>query len=74
MRGAWDEDNTRSKLQRAKRLWVIRDWVDSIRLQSGDLEHLVLTQCGDRVTDRRSPVGVPGCVSSYTSFLPGQVV
>lgn len=44
LRGAWGEDNTRSELHRAKRKRLIWDWVDSISLQNGDLDHLVVTR------------------------------
>lgn len=44
LRGAWGEDNTRSELQRAKRKRLIWGWVDSIDLQAGDLDHLVVTR------------------------------
>lgn len=46
MRGAWGEDNTRSELQRAKRKRLIWDWVDSVELQSGDIDHIVVTRRG----------------------------
>ena len=49
VRGAWGEDNTRSELQRAKRRGVIWGWVDSINLQVGDLDHLVVTRRGGLV-------------------------
>lgn len=49
LRGAWGEDNTRSELQRAKRKRVIWGWVDSINLQAGDLDHLVVTRNGGLV-------------------------
>ena len=49
MRGAWGEENTRTELQRAKRRRVIWDWVDSIALQNGDLDHLVITRQGGLV-------------------------
>jgi len=49
LRGAWGEDNTRSELQRAKRKRVIWGWVDSISLQAGDLDHLVVTRRGGLV-------------------------
>jgi hypothetical protein len=49
LRGAWGEDNTRSELQRAKRRRVIWGWVDSIDLQAGDLDHLVVTRRGGLV-------------------------
>lgn len=46
VRGAWGEDNTRSELQRAKRKRLIWGWVDSISLQAGDLDHVVITRRG----------------------------
>jgi hypothetical protein len=46
MRGAWGEDNTRSELLRAKRRRLIWGWVDSISLQAGDLDHVVITRQG----------------------------
>lgn len=49
LRGAWGEDNTRSELQAAKRKRLIWDWVDSITLQSGDIDHLVITRHGGLV-------------------------
>ncbi|NYD43233.1 hypothetical protein [Nocardioides panaciterrulae] len=49
LRGAWGEDNTRSELQRAKRKGLIWGWVDSINLQAGDLDHLVVTRRGGLV-------------------------
>lgn len=46
MRGAWGEDNTRSELQRAKRRRIIWGWVDSVELQAGDIDHIVVTRRG----------------------------
>lgn len=46
LRGAWGEENTRDELKRAKRRRVIWDWVDSINLQVGDLDHVVVTRSG----------------------------
>lgn len=46
MRGAWGEDNTRGELQRAKRKRLIWDWVDSVELQAGDIDHIVVTRRG----------------------------
>lgn len=46
LRGAWGEDNTRSELQRAKRRRLIWDWVDSVELQAGDIDHIVVTRSG----------------------------
>lgn len=46
MRGAWGEENTRDELKRAKRKRIIWGWVDSINLQSGDIDHLVVTRRG----------------------------
>ncbi|MEO5664192.1 MAG: hypothetical protein ABIR39_12990 [Nocardioides sp.] len=44
VRGAWGEDNTRSELQRAKRKKLVWGWVDSLGLQHGDIDHLVVTR------------------------------
>ena len=49
LRGAWGEDNTRSELQRARRRRLIWGWVDSISLQAGDIDHLVVTRRGGLV-------------------------
>ena len=46
MRGAWGEDNTRSELQRAKRKRIIWGLVDSVELQAGDIDHIVVTRRG----------------------------
>lgn len=46
LRGAWGEEATRDELRRAKKKRVIWDWVDSINLQVGDLDHLVVTRNG----------------------------
>jgi hypothetical protein len=46
LRGAWGEDNTRSELQKAKRHRLVWEWVDSITLQAGDLDHVVITRSG----------------------------
>ncbi|WP_224277821.1 NERD domain-containing protein [Nocardioides lacusdianchii] len=46
MRGAWGEDNTRNELQRAKRKRLIWGWVDSVELQAGDIDHIVVTRRG----------------------------
>jgi len=49
IRGAWGEENTRSELQRAKRRRLVWGWVDSITLQAGDLDHVVVTRRGGLV-------------------------
>lgn len=49
VRGAWGEDNTRSELQRAKRKRLVWGWVDSLGLQHGDIDHLVVTRRGGLV-------------------------
>ena len=49
VRGAWGEDNTRSELQRAKRKRLVWGWVDSVALQHGDIDHLVVTREGGLV-------------------------
>lgn len=46
VRGAWGEDNTRSELATAKRRRLIWDSIDSITLESGDIDHLVITRQG----------------------------
>jgi hypothetical protein len=46
LRGAWGEDNTRSELDRAKRKRLIWGWVDSVQLQVGDIDHIVVTRRG----------------------------
>ena len=40
------EDNTRGELQRAKRKRLIWGWVDSVELQAGDIDHIVVTRHG----------------------------
>lgn len=49
VRGAWGEDNTRDELQRAKHKKLIWGWVDSLTLQHGDIDHLVVTRNGGLV-------------------------
>jgi hypothetical protein len=46
LRGAWGEEATRDELRRAKRKRLIWGWVDSVALQAGDLDHLVITRHG----------------------------
>ena len=46
MRGAWGEENTRDELARAKRRRLIWGWVDSVSLEYGDIDHLVVTRAG----------------------------
>ncbi len=46
MRGAWGEDNTRSELKSATKRGLAWGWVDSIELQAGDLDHVVVTRSG----------------------------
>ena len=46
LRGSWGEDNTRSELQSARKRKLIWGWVDSITLQGGDLDHVVVTRQG----------------------------
>lgn len=46
LRGAWGEEATRDELRRAKRKGLVWDWVDSINLRVGDLDHLVVTRNG----------------------------
>jgi hypothetical protein len=49
LRGAWGEDSTREELRRAKRKGLVWGWVDSIGLQYGDIDHLVVTRSGGLV-------------------------
>jgi hypothetical protein len=49
VRGAWGEDNTRDELRRAKRKKIVWGWVDSLALQVGDIDHLVVTRRGGLV-------------------------
>ncbi len=49
VRGAWGEDNTRDELLRAKRKGHIWGWVDSLELEYGDIDHLVVTRRGGLV-------------------------
>lgn len=46
LRGAWGEDATRDELGRARRKRLIWGWVDSISLEAGDLDHVVVTREG----------------------------
>lgn len=46
LRGAWGEDATRDELERARRKKLIWGWVDSVTVQSGDIDHLVVTKAG----------------------------
>lgn len=46
LRGAWGEEATRDELRRARRRRLIWGWVDSINLEIGDIDHLVLTRDG----------------------------
>lgn len=46
VRGAWGEDNTRDELRRARRRRLVWDWVDSVELERGDIDHLVVTRRG----------------------------
>lgn len=46
LRGAWGEDATRDELGRARRRRLIWGWVDSISLEAGDLDHVVVTRNG----------------------------
>lgn len=46
LRGAWGEEATRDELRRAKKKKLVWGWIDSIDLQAGDLDHLVLPRQG----------------------------
>jgi hypothetical protein len=43
------EDNTRTELERARRKRLVWGWVDSIELQVGDIDHLVVIRHGGMV-------------------------
>jgi len=49
LRGAFGEENTRDELKRARRKRLVWDWVDSVTLAAGDLDHFVVPRCGDLV-------------------------
>ncbi|MFT4265069.1 MAG: hypothetical protein QM572_16920 [Nocardioides sp.] len=49
LRGAWGEEATRDELERAQRKGLIWGWVDSINLEIGDLDHLVVAREGGLV-------------------------
>ena len=49
LRGAWGEDFTQDELNRARRKKLIWGWVDSVTLQTGDIDHLVVTRSGGLV-------------------------
>jgi hypothetical protein len=49
LRGAWGEDFTQDELKRARRRKLIWGWVDSVTLQTGDIDHLVVTKSGGLV-------------------------
>lgn len=49
VRGAWGEDFTREELARARRKRLIWGWVDSVTVQNGDIDHLVVTKAGGLV-------------------------
>lgn len=46
LRGAWGEDNTATELKAAQRQGLIWRSVDSIALEKGDIDHLVVTRHG----------------------------
>lgn len=46
LRGAWGEDFTRDELKKARRHHAVWSWVDSITLQYGDIDHIVITRSG----------------------------
>jgi len=49
LRGSLGESNTRDELKRAQRRRIIWGWVDSIAVQGGDIDHLVITRQGGLV-------------------------
>lgn len=46
IRGAWGEENTRDELQRASKHGEIWGWVDSLTVQGGDVDHIVISRNG----------------------------
>lgn len=46
LRGAWGEEFTRDELKKARRKKLVWGWADSIDLQRGDIDHLVVTRNG----------------------------
>lgn len=46
IRGAYGEDQTRTELQRAQRAGLVWAWIDSVSLQRGDIDHIVVTRRG----------------------------
>ena len=49
LRGTYGENNTRDELKMAKRTGLIWGWVDSVTVESGDVDHLVVTKQGGLV-------------------------
>lgn len=49
LRGTYGENNTREELTMAKRTGLIWGWVDSVTVESGDVDHLVVTKQGGLV-------------------------
>ena len=49
LRGSWGEDFTKDELERARRKKLVWGWVDSVTLQNGDIDHLVVTRSGGLV-------------------------
>lgn len=49
IRGAWGEENTREELKRARRRQTIWGWVDSLTVESGDVDHIVISRAGGLV-------------------------
>lgn len=46
IRGAWGEENTREELQRARNHGTIWGWVDSLTVEGGDVDHIVISRKG----------------------------
>lgn len=46
IRGAWGEENTRETLRTARRDGDIWGWVDSLTVEGGDVDHIVITRKG----------------------------
>lgn len=76
LRGAWGEENTRDVLAQARRRRKILGWVDSLTLQHGDLDHLVLTRSGEFIlidSKWRSAGGLESAAEMARSCQRGRV-
>lgn len=46
IRGAWGEENTREELRRANKEKAVWGWIDSLTVEGGDVDHIVITRNG----------------------------